>query len=515
MLSTIVIACLVGAPSEAEPKIVSASLFKNGYAVVVREVAIPESGLALVMEPRRAVLGTLWVTGAKGTLLQSVVSTTVEETQTRALESLDEVLMQNVGKVLTVTVVTAKGNETKELTGTVKASGGMLVMDISETGRIAVQKNFVIQITSPTGEFVFEKSGTATRRAIRISATSNGKALILSLERGLTWVPAYHVDVTDPKSLTLTSKATIVNDMDTIEDIDVRLITGFPNARFINSSDPMTSGESIDQFVNGMMQMGKSIADASPTSQVMSNRGMGGQREEFAFVPQGQLEGVQLEDLFFYTQRKVTLKKGERGAYLQFQEKAPFKHVYTLDLADTGWANFDANVRYPQPAPTVLPDVWHTLEFTNPSGSPLTTGTVTTFKEGEIIGQDMLEYTSPKSKGKVRITKALDVQAEVIEEETGRQIRALPATNYSNAYDLVAARGTIEITNHKTEDVAMKITKSLVGEVKAVSHGGNAKKHKGGLRSVNPNTEVSWDLTVKKGETIELTFDFEVYVPSR
>jgi hypothetical protein len=126
-----------------------------------------------------------------------------------------------------------------------------------------------------------------------------------------------------------------------------------------------------------------------------------------------------------------------------------------------------------------------------------------------------LTYTSPKTKASVRITKALDVRAEVVEEELDRQIRAIPATNYANAYDLVTAKGTIQITNTKTEDVAMKISKVLVGEVTSVSHGGTAKKSKGGLRAVNPNTGITWDLTVKKGETVELTFDFKVYVPSR
>jgi hypothetical protein len=236
--------------------------------------------------------------------------------------------------------------------------------------------------------------------------------------------------------------------------------------------------------------------------------------DPFSQFNPGQLEGLQLEDLFFYSLKNVSLETSERGYYVLFQEQADYEHVYTLDVPETGWwQNTNENYRAPQPQPALY-DVWHTLEFTNPSAFPLTTAAATTFKSGQIIGQDMLSYTAPKGKAKLRITKALDLSNDVVEEETERQIRALPSTNRSIAYDLVTAKGTIEVVNYKAEAVKMKVTKQLVGDVTTVSNGGTVVKNRVGLRSLNPNSSISWTVPLKAGEKVALTYTFKVYVPS-
>jgi hypothetical protein len=344
--------------------------------------------------------------------------------------------------------------------------------------------------------------------------------MTISLERGLTWAPGYHVDITDPKKLKITSKATIMNDGAPLQAVDLKLITGFPHLRFIGVFDPLTSGHTIDQFVQQMMNMGATAAAPGAMSQgaMFGNARMSERQDANIFEPfqPGQLEGMQLEDLFFYSRPNVTLETGERGYYVLFQETADYEHVYTLDIPETGWwqnANEDYRIVAPQPEFSPY-DVWHTLEFTNPSTFPFTTAAATTFKSGQIIGQDMLMYTAPKSKARLKITKALDVSNDLIEEETARQIRALPSTNRSIAYDLVTAKGTIEVVNYKAEDVKVRVTKQLVGDVSEVSHEGKALKNRTGLRSLNPNTTITWLRTLKPGEKVELTYTFKVYVPS-
>ena len=112
----------------------------------------------------------------------------------------------------------------------------------------------------------------------------------------------------------------------------------------------------------------------------------------------------------------------------------------------------------------------------------------------------------------LRITKALDVQPDVLEEEVSRQVAALKATSYSRPYDLVSAKGTIQIVNYKSEAVKLKVSKSLVGEVGTVSNAGVVTKTSAGLRSVNPNSQIKWTVTLKPGEKVNLTYEFKVYV---
>jgi hypothetical protein len=516
MLSTLLAVTVLGAPTLVDSKVTAASLFKNGYAVVVREAPLPEGGVALIEQPPLATLGTLWVTASAGVTIDSVVATTVKSEVTTDLTSLDALISANLGKTLTLWMVQPGETSLTGFTGKiVSASGQLLVLDLEDGTRKALNKARVVEVTSDDGSMVYQAKGESSRNALRVTARGRGSVMTISLERGLTWVPGYHVDITDEKRLKITSKATIMNDLIALNNVDTKLITGFPHIRFLSIYDPLTSGQSVNDFVNSLMAIGSGAAAPGALSQMggFANR-MAEAQDANIFAPfnPGQLEGLQLEDLFFYSKPGVTLEKGERGYYVLFQEQADYEHVYTLDVPESGWWQNENQFR-PAPEPATH-DVWHTLEFQNPSPFPLTTAAATTFKSGQVIGQDMLNYTAPKGKATLRITKALDLATDVVEEEVDRQIRAVPSTNYSRAYDLVNAKGTIEVVNYKSTAVKLKVTKQLVGEVTTVSHNGTVVKNRIGLRSLNPNSHVSWTLEIKPGERLELTYNFKVYVPS-
>jgi hypothetical protein len=518
MVTTLVAASLFGSPVLVESKVTATSLFKNGYAVVVREAPLPEGGVALIEQPPVSALGTLWVTATNGVTIDSVVATTIKTEVATDLNSLDALISANTGKTLTLWMIQPGDTKQTGFTGKiVSANGTLLVLDLEDGTRKAVHKSRVVEVTTAGGEMVYQAKGEAIRNALRVTARGRGSVMTISLERGLTWAPGYHVDITDPKRLKITAKATILNDLIALENLEVKLITGFPHIRFLNIYDPLTSMQSVDLFLQTLMGMGTGAAAPGALggqAGMFGNARMREQADANIFTPfdPQQLEGMQLEDLFFYSRPGVTLEKGERGYYVLFQEQADYEHVYTLDVPETGWWQ-NQNEAYRTPEP-VLYDVWHTLEFKNPSKFPLTTAAATTFKSGQIIGQDMLSYTAPQSKAKLRITKALDLATDVMEEEMERQIRAVPSTNYSRAYDLVKAKGTIQVVNYKAEEVRLVVTKQLVGEVTTASHGGVVVKNRVGLRSLNPNSTVTWTLKLEAGEKVDLTYNFNVYVPS-
>ena len=519
--TTLLLAATLGAsgPTLVEPRIVGASLFKNGYAVVVRELPLPASGEVLVKQPAGAALGTLWVTASDGVTIDSVVATKIETEGKTSLDSLSALLEANVGKAVSIEVHRADREQPRTLNGTiVSAAGDLLVMKLDDGTSIALQKNNVQRITSQNGELTYQSGTKSSQSALRIRAKGTGSLFTICLERGLTWAPGSHVDITDGKKLKITSKATIMNDGQKLDGVDVRLITGFPHVRYLNILDPLTSGQSIDAFLSSMMRAGMGVADASPMTQTLmfagSREGTFARAADPIFMPFdiGQLAGLQLEDLFFYTREDVTLDRGERGYYMLFQEEAEYEHVYTLDIPETGWWQGGND---PSRVPTPMKfDVWHTLEFTNPTEFPLTTAAATTFKDGEIIGQDMLSYVPPKGEANLKITKALDIQNDLDEQEIDREIAAIKRTSYTRAYDLVRAKGSVEVVNYKSETVALKVRKWLVGEVSTVSHAGETIKNKAGLRSVNPNSEISWTIELEPGEKVELAYAFHVYVPT-
>jgi len=322
------------------------------------------------------------------------------------------------------------------------------------------------------------------------------------------------VDISDEKTLRLTAKATVMNDLVDVSGIEARLITGFPHVRFIGVPDPLTGGVSIDQFLQSLMSSGTPAQYATPGAMSQNAaRASDAAYGEAAFTPfdPSGLEGIQAEDLFFYRQPGVTLKNGERGYYVLFQAESPYTHVYRLDIPDTA-ASFSREASLsPQQAPPL--DVWHTLKFTNTAKMPLTTAAAITVQDGQMLGQDMLDYTSPGAEASLKITKALEVHAEDQEEETARE-RGAVRRGDTFLYDLVTVQGTIAVTNRKPKDVQMKVTKVTLGEAVEASAGGKTTKSPVGLRSINPMSRIVWEPLLKPGESLRLTYTYKVYVAS-
>src|SRR5690606_29408649 len=94
-------------------------------------------------------------------------------------------------------------------------------------------------------------SVTSKVRGLRfdVETPRPGKVFMVSLEKGLTWAPAFALDITDPKKLKLTAKATAINDLEDVINGDLRFVTGFPNMRFAGTIDPLLMHSNADQFL--------------------------------------------------------------------------------------------------------------------------------------------------------------------------------------------------------------------------------------------------------------------------
>src|SRR5687768_8307338 len=90
-------ATLAVAPTPA--KVTSASLFKNGFAVVVREASLA-NGETIIENIPQATLGTLWITASPGVKLRQVTATQHEIKKDVDAQSLDQVIAANVGKAV-------------------------------------------------------------------------------------------------------------------------------------------------------------------------------------------------------------------------------------------------------------------------------------------------------------------------------------------------------------------------------------------------------------------------------
>jgi hypothetical protein len=363
--------------------------------------------------------------------------------------------------------------------------------------------------------------GKRLERALQFKVSGKpGKIVMISLERGLTWAPGYAVDITDKEKLSVVAKATLINDLGPLDNIEARFITGFPNVPFAQFIDPLVSGQNAQAFLNTMGQIG---GPGGPGG--FGGGGMGGARgrdmmTQNAAAPasfadfgdamaSSPLSGEQREDLFFYRQPGVKMKQGDRGYYVLFRMESPYKTLYTWDMEDLT----PDNGAY-LPVASGPADVWHTLQFKNSSGQPLTTGAATAFKGGEIVGQDLMKYVPVNGNAELKINKSLDIRAEIDESEVSRERGAIKRDNYP-IFDLVTLKATLQVTNMKPETIKMRIKRAFTGELIAADGSPQVTKTARGLTQVNPVVKLEWSPEIEAGKSLKLEYSYKMYVRSQ
>ncbi|HEY0865980.1 MAG TPA: hypothetical protein VGE01_01300, partial [Fimbriimonas sp.] len=249
-----------------------ASLFKNGLAVVFRSIEVPGSGEYWLEKIPDASLGTLWFATDGGAKLREVVATTHERTTKSAIVSLDQLLAANVGKQVRLGILNGDEVTRKQITGKLVSAAGQVVLIETGNETVAIQKPMITSVAASTGTLSTTAATTSPARGLRFRVEGAGRILMVSLEKGLTWTPNYAVDITDPKTLKLTAKSTILNDLEELKDIEARFVTGFPNLPYAFAPDPLTSAPNVAAFVNTLGQIG---GPAGPGG--FGGGGMGGQ----------------------------------------------------------------------------------------------------------------------------------------------------------------------------------------------------------------------------------------------
>ena len=185
-------------------------------------------------------IGTLWFWTSGAAKLGKVTASTDEHSVTQKRSSLEGILLSNIGKKLRLGL---KNGD--EVTGTAK-SGKLLAFEneiaILETdqGTMVIPRTAITSIAADGETLTIDETLTTPSRVLRFKIDGGGgKVRMLSIEQGLTWSPSYAVEVTDDKKLKLTAKCVVVDDLDNLDKISARFITGFPNIPFLGTLDPL------------------------------------------------------------------------------------------------------------------------------------------------------------------------------------------------------------------------------------------------------------------------------------
>ena len=506
-------------PQAPRARLVGASLFKNGFAITQRVIDVPRPGVTTVMPVPQGAMGTLWFTPSEGTVLDSVVV----ENETLAAGrlpagSVDEILSLNVGRAVTLVVAEA-GPPVRLACRLVSASGAIVVVETAAGTTRVLNKSTVLGVEGKGLKAQSAAPSPSTRRVMRVRTLGKpGRILVVSLERNLSWSPAYAVNLQpDGKNLSLVAKATVINDLERLTDLDCKFVTGFPNLPFAETLDPLVAWYVGGGFGGGGIGGGGGLGGGGFGGQqggrAFENRrgNVGYSPDDAALAANAQApNGESLGELFFYRRPGVSVDVGGRAAYTLFRTTTPYEAVYAWDIGDPapGQPRYEARV-LPPGAPSTE-EVWQTLRFVNNAKVPLTTGPATTFSAGEIVGQDTLKYASPGQTAELRVTRSLDVAADSTEAEVGRERGFVRGNNGNGAeytiYDRVTVQGALTMVNRKDKAVKVRIRKAFTGEWISGDGAPDVKTTAAGLRQPNPTGSAEWVATLEPGALLKLTY---------
>ncbi|MGA9671682.1 MAG: hypothetical protein WBQ94_20900 [Terracidiphilus sp.] len=519
------------APS-ALPKTVAVAAFKNGLAFVLRQGEVPLfSGVGRITPIPNATLGSLWISpNTPGVKLDEVVAYRYNIPGERTISSLVGILQANVGKTVTVSY------QAKEYTGEViglrdsgrESTRPFQVLNESAPRRgedyllLRVDKNLLviplggISMASLPDDAILrepmEQPGQALRFTVK-DGSPKEKLTVGYLEHGVGWTPSYLISLVDDKTAQITMQAIVTNDAEDIQDAELFFVVGVPNFAYANTLSPMSlqqslmdfmrdaegNKKSLDAFSNAIS--GQIIAAESYTAPAPIS--LNGLVSDMSSAPE--------EDLFLYNRSGVTLAKGERASYNVFSGNVEYEHLYNWEVAGEPRVDASGNVASRNsPDENGADSVWHTIRLKNGTRFPWTSAPAMVISGDKPVSQDTLPYTSKGASANLKITIATDLRASHEEREVARQKEPQYRPGYN--YDLVTVEGKLKVKSYKTKEVRLLIGKNLRGKTELQSDEGKSVQLAEGIESDNPNSRLTWEITLKPGEERVMTYRYKVWV---
>ena len=81
-------------------------------------------------------------------------------------------------------------------------------------------------------------------------AGTAGKPFAVSyLSAGLTWAPAYRIALGPDAQLQLDQSATLINELEDLKEVELNLVSGFPNLEYLRVTSPLATGMTLQRFL--------------------------------------------------------------------------------------------------------------------------------------------------------------------------------------------------------------------------------------------------------------------------
>lgn len=512
-------------------KITSASLFRNGYAMVYREAVVPSGRQVVHLNgPGLATVGSLWFNTSTGLKVERIGTVLRESKSESDILNLSSLLHANRTKKLKLEVQPASGQGVEKVEGKVIKVLGDFVIIQTLSGERAIPLPSVRSVTAAEG-FALKVESVQNLRCIQVNFTSvkGGKIYAAALQPSLTWSPSYSITLLPNKRLRLSAQTQIQNALASFKEAELHLVTGFPRLSYVSQNDPLCAA-TIAQSLTGLRYYSYDPNDNSIVAGGGGGFGGGGFGGGGAGVgysapipefkdakPNEQLadsfgrasQGMSSENLFIYTLKGQSLEKSEVLQHFLFEGEGAYDDLYTCSLSAEDFTG--------QRSQGKDPIVWRSISFSNPIKAPLTPAPALILKEGRPLSHDELPYTDSGGSAvlKVALDPKITVKAQLFESSRRKVVKDYRSESYFGYqhYDEVILTGMIEAVSLKDQAVPLEVTFPVLGEMVESSSVEIVKQVKGLVKD-NPNSLVTWRPKVDPGAKEVLNFKVQYTVNS-
>lgn len=530
--------------SVVQPKVESVGLFKNGLCVVKCSFAADHAGSFIWNDPPRAVHGTFFV--------ESDAPVTVQST-TRKVNNADKAMLPTgilqtdlAGAEVKLLLTSENGAPGTTVTGKIwsvpqpkpdaKVWNTQYSSDPYGYSRMGYnQQNPAAPPTATTGNYLVLEGKDGTRQYIGLgrigqveivnpgpareqledkhvtvfTVAKPGVVNVSYLTKGASWAPGYFVDLTDAKTLKLRQTAVVKNELMALKDVDLQLISGFPNVEFSHVDSPLWQGTTLAGFFQQVSQKpGAGGSGMITQNAMMYNSG----RAESVPLPELKEAGATSQDLHFESLGRRSLEAGDALALDVASGETSYERVVEWTVVDKRdpwgrWLEQALNGKEGDGSS----EAWDSVIFQNPLKFPMTTASATIREKGEFRGQSQSNWTNPGQRSCLHITKALSLQTYHSEiEESGKREQEIWVGGRRYYRATVKAEATMK--NYRSTATTVLLRAQFSGDLIEADQKPADTLRREGVYSVNQRHELEWKLSLDPGAEKKLVYRYTVLV---
>ncbi|HBK68518.1 MAG TPA: hypothetical protein DEB05_11115 [Firmicutes bacterium] len=475
------------ASAEFIPPIKEAVIYPDGLAFLVREGETNLLNGECVMDfLPPALKGSLSLfSTAPGLSVEQVIAFRDPVTREQQVADLGELFQENIEKPVQLMV------NGEMVTGIIKGfiNPAFLVVTVNNQNGVSTDEVYPIDMIS---SYFFlkpvELNKKQTEYAGKLKVKFRGTGVqgtypvgISYLQSGISWSPEYIINLQSENYGEFSFVGVVRNDADDFVATTLSLAERGP------------------QFPRGISPLAL-FSDDQP---VLLERGelsvMGAREESLKLAPRMELDD--LSSLIMYKNKnEVTLKKGERLLLPLFRGAVKVEPLYRLELSRSLY--MEQVVKGP---------VWKVYRIYNNSSIPWIEGQVMLMMNNRPLGVGNFPYIAPDQSGEIRVMTEQGIKVEVTETEFERVQGSM--IFQGREFCFVRIRGEIELENTKNEEVKVKVTHLLPGEVISTGEEGTVVKKALLQAGPNPSSEITWEIQILPRNLRKLTYTYQTYLP--